>query len=54
MEAVSVIVDNDGLTRWTKADAPTGIRLFRRNPTPQHGAAMVEALNALLRSIEIA
>lgn len=54
LAAVAVIVEDTGLTRWTKADAPTGLRLFRRDPTHPDAAAMVEALNALLRGMEIA
>lgn len=51
-EEVAVTVDDHGITRWKKSTVPTGIRLFRRETGPSHDAAMLEALNALLRDIK--
>lgn len=47
LDPVSVEATPDGRTTWKPA-ARSHIRLFRRNPTPGHEAAMREALNALL------
>lgn len=47
LEPVTVQARPDGRTRWRPASR-SPVRLFRRNPTPRHEAAMTEALNALL------
>jgi len=54
LEEVAVTVDDRGITHWKKSDASTGIRLFRRQTGPAQDAAMLEALNALLRDIKTA
>jgi hypothetical protein len=53
LEAVTVTVGDSGQTQWKPAPGGSHIRLFRRRPGPEHDAAMVEALNALLRSIPL-
>lgn len=53
LEPVAVTIDDKGRTTWKPAPGGSHIRLFRREPGPEHGAAMTEALNALLRSIPL-
>jgi hypothetical protein len=52
LEPVEVSISDDGQTRWKPA-AAGHVRLFRREPGPEHDAAMAEALNALLRTMAI-
>jgi hypothetical protein len=53
LEPVNVTISDDGRTRWEPSQGSSKIRLFRRDPGPEHDAAMGEATNALLRSIPI-
>lgn len=53
LDPINAQVDDDANVRWQHADGPSPIRVFGRKPGAEYGAAMAEALNALLRGMEV-
>ena len=51
LDPVRATVDGEPRVHWELTDGPSPHRLFGRRPGPDYGAAMAEALNALLRTI---
>ncbi len=48
LDPIVATVDDNGAVAWRLSDAPARARLFGRRPGAAYGAAMAEALNALL------
>ncbi len=48
LDSIAAQVESDATLTWQETDAPTPHRLFGRKPGRDYGAAMAEALNALL------
>jgi hypothetical protein len=53
LDPITAQVDDDANVRWQLADGSSRIRLFGRKPGVEYGAAMAEALNALLRGMGV-
>ena len=53
MVPIKFSISNDGQPTWTKTEEATNVRIFQRSPGAQSTAAMIEALNALLREFPV-
>lgn len=54
LDPIQAVVDETGSVGWEVVDRPSNRRIFGRRPGTEFGAAMSEALNALLRGISVA
>jgi hypothetical protein len=52
LDPITATARDDGHVDWQSTVGETSYRIFRRQPGRQYGAAMAEALNALLRSLK--
>jgi pyrimidine-specific ribonucleoside hydrolase len=51
LDPIQATIDDEARVSWQSADDTSLIRLFGRKPGAEYGAAMAEALNALLRGM---